>query len=104
MDSSQYTIVADAAIKKLNQYIKSNNITPEDAKTMKYNRRLRKMSQYNKAQRDKKKQYEKALEDEKEQLQRELEHLKNEVSELKETKARYELLQMLEELEKRNYI
>ena len=103
MESTQYKMVADAEIKKLNLYIKSNNISQEDAKAMKYTRRLRKMSQYNKAQRDKKKQYEKALEEEKEQLQRELEYILDEVNELKETKANYELLQMLDELEKKNY-
>ena len=71
MDSTFYNMIADVEVKKLNHFIKMNNISPEEAKAMKYSRRLRKMSQYNKAQRDKKKQYERALEEEKEQLQRE---------------------------------
>ena len=103
MDSTQYKLVADAEIKTLNQFIKLNKITPEEAKAIKHSRRLKKMSQYNKAQRDKKKQQEKALEEEKQQLQEELEYILDEVRKLKEAKANYELLQMLDELAKNNY-
>ena len=102
MDTTLYNLIADVEVKKLNQFIKSNNISPEDAKAIKYTRRLRKMSQYNKAQRDKKKQYERALEEEKEQLQRELEYILYEVNELKEAKMNYELIQMLDEYERYN--
>ena len=103
MDSAFYNMIADVEVKKLNHFIKMNNISPEEAKAMKYSRRLRKMSQYNKAQRDKKKQYEKALEEEKEQLQREYEYILHEVDQLKEAKMNYELIQLLDDLEKQNH-
>ena len=98
MDPIVSNLIADVEIKKLNNFIKTNNCTPYEAKAIKYTRRLKKMSQYNKAQRDKKKQHERALEAEKEQLKREYDTICHEVIVLKEAKLHFELIQLLDNL------
>ena len=91
--------IAEIDIKALNLFIKDNNMSLEDAKALKYSRRLKKMSQYNKAQREKKKRIEKSLEVEKEKLQQEYEYILHEVQVLKDAKLHYELMDILDDLE-----
>ena len=100
MEPAFCAVIADIEIKKLNNFIKNNNISPDEAKAIKYSRRLKKMSRYNKAQREKKKRLQKCLEAEKEKLQREYDRIINEVDALKETKLHYEVMQLLDDLEK----
>ena len=100
MEYSFHNIIADIEIKKLNNIIKNNNIGPDQAKAIKYSRRLKKMSKYNKAQREKKKRLQKSLEAFKEQLQREYNDLLHEVNALREAKLQLELMEILDELEK----
>ena len=103
MASAIFDNIADIDIKQLNNFIKSNDISHEGAKFMKYTRRLQKMSKYNKAQRDKKKQLELELEEEKELLQKEYDCILGEVNELKETKIFFELLMLLDQIEQQEF-
>ncbi|KAI6647561.1 hypothetical protein LOD99_8738 [Oopsacas minuta] len=96
-------LFAEIDIKQLNNFIKVNDISPEEAKEMKYSRRLKKMSQYNKAQRNKQKQYELALEEEKQELQLEYQHLLLELDRLQETKMYLELMGMLDQFHEESY-
>ncbi len=57
------------------------------------------MSQYNKAQREKKKMVEKLLEEEKEKLIREYNMIVNEVHELQKVGFNYEMIQLMDNLE-----
>ena len=91
--------IGDIDIKKLNEYIKSSNMSEEKAKALKYSRRLKKMSQYNRAQREKKKRQEEGLDYEREKLRQEYAHILNEVEMLKEAKLQLEVLGILDDLE-----
>ena len=90
--------IAEIDIKKLNLLIKTNNLSEDEAKALKYSRRLKKMSQYNKAQREKKKRQEQSLEAERAKLQQEYSYMLQEVLMLKEAKLEYEMLQILDDL------
>ena len=90
--------IAEIDIKKLNLFIKTNNLSEDEAKALKYSRRLKKMSQYNKAQREKKKRQEQSLEAERAKLQQEYSYILQEVQMLKEAKLEYEMLQILDDL------
>ena len=91
--------IAEIDMKKLNLLIKTSNMTEDEAKALKYSRRLKKMSHYNKAQREKKKRQELSLEAEREYLQQEYSYILQEVQMLKEAKLNYEVLQILDDLE-----
>ena len=90
--------IAEIDIKKLNLLIKTNNLSEDEARALKYSRRLKKMSQYNKAQREKKKRQEQSLEAERAKLQQEYSYMLQEVLMLKEAKLEYEMLQILDDL------
>ena len=102
MDPTFCAVIADIEIKKLNNFIKNNNISADDAKAIKYSRRLKKMSRYNKAQREKKKRLQKSLEAEKEQLRREYEGIIREVNDLREAKLHLEIMQQLDDLQEQS--
>ena len=102
MDPTFCTVIADIEIKKLNNFIKNNNISADDAKAIKYSRRLKKMSRYNKAQREKKKRLQKNLEAEKEQLLKEYEGIIREVNDLREAKLHLEIMQQLDDLQEQS--
>ena len=93
--------IAEIDIKKLNLLIKTNNLSEDEAKALKYSRRLKKMSQYNKAQREKKKRQEQSLEAERVKLQQEYSYILQEVQMLKEAKLEFEMLQILDDLAQR---
>ena len=99
MEQLSSSNIADIDIKKLNLLIKTSNMTEDEAKALKYSRRLKKMSHYNKAQREKKKRQELSLEAEREYLQQEYSYILQEVQMLKEAKLNYEVLQILDDLE-----
>ena len=92
--------LASIDIKTLNLMIKTSNMTEEDARALKYSRRLKKMSYYNKAQREKKKKQEHCLEAERENLQQEYSYILQEIQMLREAKFKYEFLQILDDLER----
>ena len=93
--------LASIDIKTLNLMINfgTSNMTEEDARALKYSRRLKKMSYYNKAQREKKKKQEHSLEAERESLQQEYSYILQEIQMLREAKFNYEFLQILDDLE-----
>ena len=93
--------IAEIDIKKLNLLIKTNNLSEDEAKALKYSRRLKKMSQYNKAQREKKKRQEQSLEAERAKLQQEYSYILQEVQMLKEAKLSLEVMQILDDLEEK---
>ncbi|KAI6646103.1 hypothetical protein LOD99_9454 [Oopsacas minuta] len=103
MEQISRSDIAEIDIKKLNLLIKSSNMTEEEAKPLKYSRRLQKMSHYNKAQRDKKKRQEHSLEAEREHLQQEYTYILQEVQMLKEAKLKFEVMQILDDLEDQYY-
>ena len=93
--------IAEIDIKKLNLFIKTNNLSEDEAKALKYSRRLKKMSQYNKAQREKKKRQEQSLEVERAKLQQEYSYILQEVQMLKEAKLSLEVMRILDDLEEK---